>query len=164
MAVDKEMKSFKHYITEKPAKLSATLPYKGAEWKDFRGLENPNEKEIITAMNKSRMKELRFVVDGKGKMWAWDSNDALHDAVIFAQTGEKYKETYRNYAKGYFYATTKTDKEAGPATNLKVIVVNSSQVGTDFALKNKTLKALAKRINSKGDDRVFWSDDRKYNL
>ena len=31
------MKSFKHYITEKAAKLSATFPYKGAEWKDFRG-------------------------------------------------------------------------------------------------------------------------------
>jgi hypothetical protein len=31
-------------------------------------------------------------------------------------------------------------------------------VGTDFALKNKTMKALAKRINAKGKDRVFWSD------
>ena len=30
------MKSFNQYITEKTTKLSATFPYKGAEWKDFR--------------------------------------------------------------------------------------------------------------------------------
>ena len=54
------MKSFLHYITEKTAKLSASFPYKGAKWTDFRGVENPSEKEIITLMTKSRMKEIRF--------------------------------------------------------------------------------------------------------
>jgi len=156
------MKSFKHHITEKAAKLSATFPYKGAEWKEFRGLENPNEKEIITAMNKSRMKELRFVVDGKGKMWAWDSNDALHDAVIFAQTGEKYKETYRNYAKGMISVVNPDDlddmyPDMEMIGNLHILILNS-RIGLKMALKNKTMKALAKRINAKGDERVFWSD------
>jgi len=40
------MKSFKQYITEKTAKLSATYGYKGAQWDDFRGYENPSKKEM----------------------------------------------------------------------------------------------------------------------
>jgi hypothetical protein len=150
------MKSFQQYITEKPAKLSATFPYKGARWDDFRGVENPSEKEIIALMNKSRQKEIRFVVDGKGKMWAWDTNDALHDAVIFAQTGKKYNG---NYAKGTVnFFDVDSDKVFHKSGNLRIIIMNSRTVGTDFALKNRTMKALAKRINSKGDERVFWSD------
>ena len=77
------MKSFKQYITEKPAKLSASLPYKGAGWREFRGLENPTEREILAMMKKAKFSELRFTVDSKGKMWAWDSDHELHDAVIF---------------------------------------------------------------------------------
>jgi len=150
------MKSFQQYITEKAAKLSASFPYKGAEWKDFRGAENPSEKEITTLMTKSRMKEIRFVVDGKGKMWAWDTNDALHDAVIFAQTGKKYNG---NYAKGTVdFFDIDSDKVFAKSGNLRIVVMNTRTVGTDFALKNRTLKALAKRINSKGEDRVYWSD------
>ena len=154
------MKSFNQYIKEKSAKLSAALPYKGAEWKDFRGAENPTEKEITTLMNKSRMKEIRFVVDGKGKMWAWDTNDALHDAVIFAQTGEKYNG---NYAKGIVNFRTQHDlDDLVPDTStigmLNVVVLNTRTVGIDFALKSRTMKALAKKINAKGKDRVFWSD------
>ena len=154
------MKSFKHYITEKAAKLSATFPYKGAKWTDFRGAENPSENEIITLMTKSRMKEIRFVVDGKGKMWAWDTNDALHDAVIFAQTGEKYNG---NYAKGMISFMTANDlDDLDPDTSavgkLHVVVLNTRTVGTDFALKNRTMKAIAKKINAKGKDRVYWGD------
>ena len=150
------MKSFKKYITEKPTKLSATFPYKGAEWKDFRGAENPSEKEIIILMNKSKMKEIRFVVDGKGKMWAWDTDDALHDAVIFAQTGEKYNG---NYAKGTItFFDVNSDKVFHKSGNLRVVIMNTRTVGTNFALKNKTMKALAKHINSKGKDKVYWSD------
>ena len=150
------MKSFQQYITEKAAKLSASFPYKGAEWKDFRGAENPSEKEITTLMTKSRMKEIRFVVDGKGKMWAWDTNDALHDAVIFAQTGKKYNG---NYAKGTVdFFDIDSDKVFAKSGNLRIVVMNTRTVGTDFALKNRTMKALAKRINSKGEDRVYWSD------
>jgi len=153
------MKTFKQYITERPAKLSATFPYKGAEWKDFRGLENPTEREITTLMKKTRFKEVRFVVDSKGKMWAWDTNDALHDEVIFGQTGQKYNG---DYAKGVF---TFFDIDADfsvvyhKSGNLKIIIMNSRTVGSDYALKNKTMKALAKRINSKDKkDRVYWSD------
>jgi hypothetical protein len=149
------MKSFLQYITEKPTKLSATYPYKGAKWFDFRGYENPTEKEMWTLLKKARYGTVRFVVDAKGKMWMWDGNDGLHDAVIFAQTGEKYDG---NYAKGDIQATNKTNAGSGPATNLKIIVHNTRTVGTDFALKNKTLKALAKRINSKDDDIVYWVD------
>jgi hypothetical protein len=148
------MKSFNHYITERPAKLSATFPYKGAEWKDFRGLENPTEKEIIALMKKSKQKELRFVVDGKGKMWAWDTNDALHDAVIFAQTGEKYDG---DYAKGVIiFFDVNSDKVYHKSGNLKVILHNSISAGSKFVFKNKTMKEFAKRINAKGDERVLW--------
>ena len=151
------MKTFKQYITEKPAKLSATFPYKGAEWKDFRGLENPTEKEIVTLMKKTKFKEVRFVVDNKGKMWAWDTNDALHDEVIYAQTGEKYNG---NYAKGIinFFDIDDEGAIAPKSGNLRIVIMNTRTVGTDFALKNKTMKALAKRINSKGDDQIYWSD------
>ena len=45
------MKSFKQYITEKTAKLSATYGYKGAQWDDFRGYENPSEKEMCFSAN-----------------------------------------------------------------------------------------------------------------
>ena len=153
------MKSFKQYIIEKPAKLSASFPYKGAKWEDFRGLENPTEREIMAFLDKTRMKELRFLVDGKGKMWAWDTEDALHDAVVFAMTGQKY---VGDYAKGVI-GFIDIDGEDDPLVitksgNLRVIIHNSRSVGTDFALKNKTMKALAKRINAKGKDRVFWSD------
>ena len=48
------MKSFKQHITEKSAKLSATYGYKGAQWDDFRGLENPTEEEINTLMAKTK--------------------------------------------------------------------------------------------------------------
>ena len=107
-------------------------------------------------MNKSKQKEIRFVVDGKGKMWAWDTNDALHDAVIFAQTGEKYNG---NYAKGTVnFFDVDSDKVYHKSGNLRIVVMNTRTVGTDFALKNRTMKTLAKRINSKGDERVFWSD------
>jgi hypothetical protein len=152
------MISFKQYITEKPVKLSAALPYKGAKWEDFRGLENPTERELLTHIKKSKFFSLRFMVDIKGKMWAWDADDALHDAVIYAMTGEKYVSG--TYAKGQI-GFIDLDNDAAvihKEGNLRVIVHNSRTVGTDFALKNKTMKALAKRINSKGDERVFWSD------
>ena len=154
------MKSFNQYVTEKAAKLSATFPYKGAEWKDFRGLENPTEREIDALMKKTRFKEVRFVVDSKGKMWAWDTDDALHDEVIFGQTGQKYNG---DYAKGMINFRTQHDlHDLDPDTSsigkTNVVVLNTRTVGSDYALKNRTLKALAKRINSKGEDRVYWSD------
>jgi len=151
------MKSFNQYITEKPAKLSATLPYKGAKWQDFRGLENPNEKELVTYMKKSKFYSLRFLVDAKGKMWVWDGDHALHDAVVLAMTGEKYNG---NYAKGTIEFFD-IDDESGivqKSGNLWVRVLNSRTVGVDFALKNRTMKSLAKRINSNDDIKVFWSD------
>jgi len=94
----------------------------------------------------------------KGKMWAWDSDEALHDAVVFAMTGEKYVSG--TYAKGVVGFLNLDDDDAivHQSGNLRVIVHNSRTVGTDFALKNKTMKALAKRINSTGKERVFWSD------
>jgi len=144
------MKTFKQYITEKPVKLSATLPYKGAKWEDFRGFENPSEKEIISALDSSKFREVRFLVDSKGKMWLWDASGALHDAVVLAQTGQKY---VGDYAKGLI-----SYLDVGSGDKLKIIIMNTRTVGTKMALKNKTLKALAKRINSKGDDRVFWTD------
>ena len=152
------MKSFKQYITEKPTKLSAALPYKGAKWEDFRGLENPTERELLTHIKKSKLFSLRFMVDIKGKMWAWDADDALHDAVIYAMTGEKYVSG--TYAKGQigFIDLDNDTASIHKEGNLRIIVHNSRSVGTDFALKNRTMKALAKRINSTGDERVFWSD------
>ena len=152
------MISFKQYITEKPTKLSAALPYKGAKWEDFRGLENPTERELLTHIKKSKLFSLRFMVDIKGKMWAWDADDALHDAVIYAMTGEKYVSG--TYAKGQigFIDLDNDTASIHKEGNLRVIVHNSRSVGTDFALKNRTMKALAKRINSTGDERVFWSD------
>jgi len=152
------MKSFRQHITEKPAKLSSAFPYKGAEWSDFRGFENPSEKEITTALNKSKIKELRFVVDSKGKMWMWDSYDAIHEPVIYAMTGEKY---VGDYAKGFvqfFDIGASLTRRPAQSGNLKVTIMNTRTVGTNFALKNKTLKLLAKRINAKGKDRVYWSD------
>jgi len=147
-------------LLERPAKLSATFPYKGAEWKDFRGLENPTEREIVTLMKKAKFKEVRFVVDSKGKMWAWDTNDALHDEVIFGQTGQKYNG---DYAKGMINFMTQHDlDDLNPDTSAigktNVVVLNTRTVGTDYALKNRTMKALAKKINAKGKDRVYWSD------
>ena len=150
------MKSFKQYITEKPAKLSATLPYKGAKWEDFRGLENPTEREIRALMKKSSYKEVRFVVDSKGKMWAWDTNDALHDAVVFAMTGEKYVGDYAKGMISFINPDDEDDYMAVPDGNLHVTVLNTRTVGDNFALKNKTMKVLAKRVNSKGKDRVWW--------
>jgi hypothetical protein len=97
------------------------------------------------------------MVDIKGKMWAWDADDALHDSVIYAMTGEKYVSG--TYAKGQIgFIDLDNDATIHKDGNLRIIVHNSRTVGTDFALKNKTMKALAKRINSKGDERVFWSD------
>ena len=45
---------------------------------------------------------------------------------------------------------------AVPDGNLHVLVLNTRTVGDNFALKNRTMKALAKRVNSKGKDRVWW--------
>ena len=154
------MKSFKQYITERPAKLSSVAPYKGAKWEDFRGLEDPTEREMIALMKKSSFKELRFVVNSKGKMWAWDTNDSLHEPVVFAMTGQKY---VGDYAKGMINFMTVNDlddldPDMEAVGNLHVMILNSRTVGTNFALKNKTMKALAKRINSKGKDRVWWKD------
>ena len=153
------MKSFKQYITEKPAKLSSVAPYKGAKWEDFRGLEDPTEKEMIALMKKSSFKELRFVVNSKGKMWAWDTNDSLHEPVVYAMTGKEYDG---DYAKGMINFMTVNDlDDLDPDTeavgNLHVMILNS-RTGTKSALKNRTLKALAKKINSKGKDRVWWKD------
>ena len=152
------MKSFSQYITEKPAKLSGVLPYKGAKWKNFRGLENPTERELVANIKKAKFFSLRFLVDTKGKMLAWDADLAIHDAVVFAMTGEKYVSG--TYAKGVIGFLNLDDDDAivHQSGNLRVIVHNSRTVGTDFALKNKTMKALAKRINSTGKERVFWSD------
>ena len=151
------MKSFKQYITEKSAKLSATFPYKGAKWKDFRGLENPNEQEIRALMKKSKFKELRFLVNNKGKMWAWDTDDALHDEVVFAMTGQKYVGDYAKGMVNFINPDDEDDYMAVPDGNLHVTVLNTRTVGDDFALKNKTMKSFAKRINSTGKDRVWWA-------
>ena len=153
------MKSFRQHLTEKAAKLSSASPYKGAKWTDFRGLENPTEREMVSLMKKSKFNELRFVVDSKGKMWAWDTNDALHEPVVYAMTGKKYDG---DYAKGMINFMTANDlDDLDPDTkavgNLHVLILNS-RTGTKYALKNRTMKALAKRINSKGKDRVWWKD------
>ena len=108
-------------------------------------------------MKKPRHKELRFVVNSKGKMWAWDTNDALHDAVIFAMTGQKYVGDYAKGMINFINPDDEDDYMAVPDGNLHVTVLNTRTVGDDFALKNKTMKALAKRINSKGKDRVWWA-------
>tara|TARA_Y100001973_G_scaffold103985_1_gene172546 strand:- start:242 stop:703 length:462 start_codon:yes stop_codon:yes gene_type:complete len=150
------MKTFKQYITEKPAKLSATFPYKGADWDDFRGLENPTEREIRALMKKSKFKELRFLVDKKGKMWAWDTEDALHEPVVFAMTGQKYVGDYAKGMISFINPDDEDDYMAVPDGNLHVLVLNTRTVGDNFALKNKTMKALAKRVNAKGKDRVWW--------
>ena len=152
------MLSFKQHITEKSAKLSAALPYKGAKWENFRGLENPTERELVANIKKAKFFSLRFLVDAKGKMLAWDADLAIHDAVVFAMTGEKYVSG--TYAKGVIGFLNLDDDDAIVHTsgNLRVIVHNSRSVGTDFALKNRTMKSLAKRINSTGKERVFWSD------
>ena len=152
------MKSFSQYITEKPTKISASFPYKGAKWEEFRGLENPTERELIAMINKSKFYELRFIVDNKGKMWAWDSDEALHGAVIFGMTGQKDMNNHARGMIGYIDVNDRSGATPHKSGNLRVIIHNSRSVGTDFALKNKTMKALAKRINDKGDDRVFWSD------
>ncbi len=152
------MKSFSQYITEKPVKMSASPPYKGAEWEEFRGLENPTERELVAIMNKSKFYQLRFTVDDKGKMWAWDSDEALHGAVIFGMTGQKDMNNYARGVIGYFDINDKSGATPHKSGNLRVIIYNSRSVGTDFALKNRTMKAIAKRINDKGDDKVFWSD------
>ena len=154
------MKSFKQYITEKPAKLSATFPYKGSKWEDFRGLENPTERELVTFLKKSKSYELRFVISKEGLMWAWDSNHGLHEAVIFAMTGKRY-DVHNLYAKGMIGFFDEGHDGIGTMKegNLKVWIMNTRAVGSDFALKNRTLKQLAKRINSTGDERVFWEDD-----
>ena len=151
------MKSFNQYITEKPAKLSATFPYKGSKWEDFRGLENPTERELVNFLKKSKSFELRFVVSKEGLMWAWDSNHGLHEAVIFAMTGKRY-DVHNLYAKGMigFFDEGLDGIGTMKEGNLKVWIMNTRAVGSDFALKNKTLKALAKRINAKGKDRVWW--------
>ena len=156
------MKSFKQHITEKPAKLSSIASYKGAKWDDFRGLENPNELEMNSLMKKSNFNELRFVVDSKGKMWAWDTDDSLHEPVIFAMTGEEYDG---DYAKGMMSVITVNDlddldPDMESVGQLHVQILNSRQGGTKFALKNRTMKALAKRIDSKGKGRVWWDDHR----
>ena len=158
------MKTFNQYITEKPAKLSSVASYKGAKWEDFRGLENPTEKEMVSLMKKSSFNELRFVVDSKGKMWAWETEDSLHEPVVYAMTGKKYDG---DYAKGMINFINPEEEEAfdrgreddSPGDgNLHVMILNS-RTGTNLALKNRTLKALAKRINSKGKDRVWWRDE-----
>ena len=116
------------------------------------------EKEMRALMKKSSYKELRFVVNSKGKMWAWDTNDALHDAVIFAMTGEKYDG---DYAKGmivFFNPDDLDDYMAVPDGGLHIILHNSILAAAKFVFKNKTMKALAKRINAKGKDRVWWAD------
>ena len=153
------MKSFKQYITEKPSKLSATLPYKGSKWEDFRGLENPTERELITFLKKSKSFELRFVVSKEGLMWVWDSNHGLHEAVIYAMTGKRY-DVHNLWAKGLigFLDPEHDGRGTMKKGNLKVWVMNERAVGPDFALKNKLLKALAKRINSAGKDKVYWSE------
>lgn len=152
------MLSFKQHITEKSAKLSAVLPYKGAKWKNFRGLENPTERELVANIKKAKFFSLRFLVDMKGKMLAWDADVALHDEVVYAMTGEKYVSG--TYAKGVIGFLNLDDDDAivHKDGNLRIIVHNSRTVGTDFALKNRTMKSLAKRINSTGKERVLWSD------
>jgi len=75
-------------------------------------------------------------------------------------TGKRY-DVHNLYAKGLigFLDLEDEDARVHKKGNLKVWIMNERAVGSDFALKNKTLKSLAKRINSKGEDRVFWKDD-----
>jgi hypothetical protein len=92
-------------------------------------------------------------------MWAWDSDHGLHDAVIFGMTGQKYNGDYAKGSIGFIDIDgddnpTKIRREG----NLRIITYNSRTVGTDYALKNRTMKALAKRINSAGKDKVYWKD------
>lgn len=92
-------------------------------------------------------------------MWVWDSNHGLHEAVIYAMTGERY-DVRNLWAKGLIGFLDPEHDGIGTMKkgNLKVWVMNERAVGPDFALKNRTLKALAKRINSAGKDKVYWSE------
>mgnify|MGYP003115477525 CR=1 FL=1 len=147
------------YLTEKPTKISATFPYRGAGWSEFRGLENPTERELVAFLKKAKRGDVRFTVDSKGKMWAWDGDHGLHDEVIFGMTGQKYNG---DYAKGIMNFVDLDDSDVLKIKrdgNLKIIIMNTRTVGTDHALKNRTLKSIARRINSKDQEkRVYWKD------
>jgi anaerobic glycerol-3-phosphate dehydrogenase len=123
------------------------------------GWNSLKEMKAAARLKKAKLGELRFTVDSKGKMWAWDSDHDLHDAVIFGMTGQKYNGDYAKGSIGFIDIDgddnpTKIRREG----NLRIITYNSRTVGTDYALKNRTMKALAKRINSAGKDKVYWKD------
>jgi hypothetical protein len=152
--------SFRIPLEEKPAKLGATFPYKGAKYKNIRGLENPTEREVMALLSKAKRRALRWISDPKGRMLVWDAMDALHDEVAYAEGWKDPHHSDRDltYAKGSFEFEPDSKKIVSTEGRLQVMHFNDRVVGSDFPLKNRLMKALAKRINEpiKSEKRIIW--------
>ena len=75
-------------------------------------------------------------------------------------TGKEYDG---DYAKGMMSVVTVNDlddldPDMETVGQIHVQILNSRRIGTKFTLKNRTMKAFAKRINSKGKGRVWWNN------
>jgi len=117
------MKSFKQYITERPAKITVDLGGWRSKISEIRGLINPTFSEL-TGFIKNTQFGVRFLVSEKNDLYVWDGAKIIHADV---SRGELAGDDDQEYIKG----SITYDKISEP----NVYAVMSIQGGKKYAKK-----------------------------
>ena len=125
------MKSFKQYITERPARLTVGQLSRRSIPRDTRGLINPSESELSSYTKNTEYNQVRILVDKKGKLYAWDADDALHQEIISGEGLNKDDVMLGSINHGSVYDGW-------------VIQLSPEGGRNKYAKKNKVLAALMK--------------------
>ena len=117
------MKSFKQYITERPAKITINTGGIRKNIEEIRGLINPTFSEL-TGFIKNTQFGVRFLVSAKKDLYVWDGAKIIHADV---SRGELAGDDDQEYIKG----SITYDKISKP----NVYAVMAIQGGKKYAKK-----------------------------
>lgn len=104
---------FKQYLPEKRDKLMVQrMPKMPVGLQD--GLRNPSPGELEGFLNKTKTKEVRFIITSDGDLLAWDAIGAIHAHVAAGELGATLTTSGYNsgdvkYASGIMYADNRDD-------------------------------------------------------
>ena len=101
------MRSFRNYITERPAKITVNTGKWRGSFDEIRGLINPSLSELTNYIKNTTL-GVRFLVHPSGELYVWDSSKYIHADVFRGESlGEDYLKgsiTYDKYSKPNVYA------------------------------------------------------------
>ena len=128
------MKSFKQYITERPAKITVDLGGWRSKISEIRGLINPTFSEL-TGFIKNTQFGVRFLVSAKKDLYVWDGAKIIHADVA---SGELADEDDEEYIKG----SITYDKFSEPNVYASMAIQGGKKNAKKMAKRHPVFKEL----------------------